>query len=204
MLVTAITEHDKRRNRIFIDGTFAFLLYKGEIKTYGVKVDAELTPEQYECIVEEVLLKRAKLRAMNLLTAKSYTKEKLRQKLEQGLYPLDVIEGALSYVEQFGYIDDDAYAADFIAYNAQGMNRKQMIKKLRSRGVAPDVIERQLEYYLESGEHIDEIAQIRAFLRKKGYVPGETSEEQIYKLKGALFRKGFDSDNISDAFRSFT
>ena len=204
MLVTAITEHDKRRNRIFIDGSFAFLLYKGEIKTYGVKVDAELTPEQYECIVEEVLLKRAKLRAMNLLTAKSYTKEKLRQKLEQGLYPLDVIEGALSYVEQFGYIDDDAYAADFIAYNAQGMNRKQMIKKLRSRGVAPDVIERQLEYYLESGEHIDEITQIQAFLRKKGYVPGETSEEQIYKLKGALFRKGFDSDNISDAFRSFT
>lgn len=204
MLVTAITEHDKRRNRIFIDGSFAFLLYKGEMKTYGVKVDAELTPEQYECIVEEVLLKRAKLRAMNLLTAKSYTKEKLRQKLEQGLYPLDVIEGALSYVEQFGYIDDDAYAADFIAYNAQGMNRKQMINKLRSRGVAPDVIERQLEYYLESGEHIDEIAQIQAFLRKKGYVPGETSEEQIYKLKGALFRKGFDSDNISDAFRSFT
>ncbi len=204
MLVTAITEHDKRRNRIFIDGSFAFLLYKGEMKTYGVKVDAELTPEQYECIVEEVLLKRAKLRAMNLLTAKSYTKEKLRQKLEQGLYPQEVIEGALSYVEQFGYIDDDAYAADFIAYNAQGMNRKQMINKLRSRGVAPDVIERQLEYYLESGEHIDEIAQIQAFLRKKGYVPGETSEEQIYKLKGALFRKGFDGDNISDAFRSFT
>lgn len=204
MFVTDITEYDKRRSRVFIDGSFAFLLYKGELKTYGVKKDAELSREQYDMIVSELLGKRCKLRAMNLLTAKSYTREKLRQKLVDGLYPEEVIEEALAYVESFGYVNDNTYAADFIAYHAGSMNRMQMIQKLRTRGVPQDVIERQLAAYAESGEEIDEVAQIEAFLRKKKFDPLNTSAQEIQKLKAALYRKGYRNDNISSVFHSFT
>lgn len=204
MFVTDITEYDKRRSRVFIDGSFAFLLYKGELKTYGVKKDAELSREQYDTIVSELLGKRCKLRAMNLLTAKSYTREKLRQKLVDGLYPEEVIEEALAYVESFGYVNDNTYAADFIAYHAGTMNRMQMTQKLRTRGVPQDVIERQLAAYAESGEEIDEVAQIEAFLRKKKFDPLNTSAQEIQKLKAALYRKGYRNDNISSVFHSFT
>jgi len=67
MLVTQVTELSKSRSKVYIDQEFAFVLYKGELRLYHIKEGQQLSEEDYRTIMQEVLPKRAKLRAMNLL-----------------------------------------------------------------------------------------------------------------------------------------
>ena len=67
MRVTKIEELSKARCKIFIEQEFAFVLYKGELRLYRIREDEEITQADYQEIMEKVLPKRAKLRAMNLL-----------------------------------------------------------------------------------------------------------------------------------------
>ena len=92
MIITQIVEASKARCRIYIDGQFAFVLYKGELRKFHLKVGQELPPDSYREITEEVLPKRAKLRCMNLLQSRDYTRKQLADKLIQGEYPQECIE----------------------------------------------------------------------------------------------------------------
>ena len=67
MIVTGIEEMTKSRSRVSIDGEFAFVLYKGELRHFHLREGNELREEDYREITTELLPKRAKLRAMNLL-----------------------------------------------------------------------------------------------------------------------------------------
>ena len=114
MLVTQVTELSKSRSKVYIDQEFAFVLYKGELRLYHIKEGQQLSEEDYRTIMREVLPKRAKLRAMNLLQGREYTTAQLRTKLQQGFYPAEIIEQAIVYVAGFHYIDDLRYAVDDI------------------------------------------------------------------------------------------
>ena len=115
MIVTKTEAVAKTRYRVYIDGQFAFVLYKSELSRYQVREGQELGEGIYEKIRAEVLVKRAKIRAMHLLNAMGRTEAQLRMKLGQGGYPEDVVDEALSYVKSFGYVDDLNYARSFIA-----------------------------------------------------------------------------------------
>ena len=71
MTVTDIKEVTKSRVKIEIDRESSFVLYKGELRIYGIREGQDLTEENYNLIMKEVLPKRAKLRAMNLLKSRS-------------------------------------------------------------------------------------------------------------------------------------
>ena len=74
MLVTQVTELSKSRSKVYIDQEFAFVLYKGELRLYGVREQEELSEESYREIMQEVLPKRATLRCMNLLQSRRETR----------------------------------------------------------------------------------------------------------------------------------
>ena len=92
MVVTKIEELDKKRVKVYIDDEFAFVVYKGELRLYGLKEKEEVDAKVYNDLMSEVLPKRAKLRCMNLLKSKSYTERQLRDKLKQGEYTQELIE----------------------------------------------------------------------------------------------------------------
>ena len=99
MIVSDIQDFNKKQVKVYINGSFAFVLYKGELRLYGIKKDKELECRQYEEITEKVLPKRCKLRAMNLLMTKSYTEYKMYEKLKAGLYSDAVIRDTISYLK---------------------------------------------------------------------------------------------------------
>ena len=67
MVVTRVEAVTKTKYKVYVDGQFAFILYKGELSRFHIAEDQELSQESYEKIRTEVILKRAKLRAMHLL-----------------------------------------------------------------------------------------------------------------------------------------
>lgn len=123
-----------------------------------------ILPETEEKIRTEVLLKRAKLRAMHLLEDMDRTESALREKLRQGLYPSDVTEAAIEYVKSFGYLDDVRYAENFVRSRQNVKSKKEIGTALLQKGISSEIAKRAMEIcYEEMGEE----EAIRKILRKK-------------------------------------
>ncbi len=197
MLVTQITELSKSRSKVYIDQEFAFVLYKGELRLYHVKEGEELREEDYRTIMDELLPKRAKLRAMNLLQGREYTTSQLRMKLQQGFYPPEIIEQAIEYVAGFHYIDDLRYAVDYITYHEDTRSRRRIEQDLQGKGISAVALEEAWQVYRQNGGEQDEQRMIRELLRKKHYDPeGETDWKERQKIYAFLARKGFSAESI--------
>lgn len=128
MLVTKVEPVTKTKYRVELDQQFAFVLYKGELAKFSIREMEEIPEEQYEKIRTEVILKRAKLRAMHLLTDMARTERGLREKLKQGMYPEDLIDAAIDYVKSFGYLDDDCYAEQFVESRKGTKSKKRSVR----------------------------------------------------------------------------
>lgn len=196
MIVTEIQEITKAKVKVFLDYEFAFVLYKGELRTYGICKESEIAEETYRMILEEVLQKRAKLRCMYLLKSRDYTKYSLEDKLRKEYYPEEVITNAVSYVCSYGYVDDRRYARSYINYAGKTKSRKQIEFDLAKKGVSKADVEAA---YVELGETDDLVSEeslIQALLVKKHYKNESASTEERRKIIGFLYRKGFSLDKI--------
>lgn len=196
MTVTRIEEINKSRVRVFIDHEFAFVLYKGELRLYGVKEETEMDELQYRKLVTEVLPKRAKLRSMNLLKTKSYTEKQLRDKLRQGEYAEDMITQAVDYVKSYGYINDRQYAEDFISYHMEHRSKKRMEQDLYRKGIDKKIIEESMREKLQERDEGAEEDMARELLRKKNYSPNTATSKEKQRLSAFLYRKGFQMETI--------
>ncbi len=196
MIITEITELDKKRCKVFIDGEYAFVLYKGEIRDYSLKSGAEINESIYDEIMSAVLPKRAKLRAMNLLQKKDYTEKQLRDKLLEGMYPVEIIDDAINYVKSFRYIDDDRYARDYITYQMENRSRSRITQDLLGKGLSKEVIMGAIQELYAEDEGDVEINQIRALLAKKHYDPENCDYKDKQKIMAFLLRKGYSMSLI--------
>lgn len=192
MVVTKI-EPAGAKYKVYIDGAYAFLMYKKELSRYRIETGQEMEEEVYCRIRTEVVGKRAKLRALHLLNDMGRTEQQLRQKLERDGYPEDLIEEAVSYVKSFGYINDDNYARIYINGRKDKKSRKELYAGLLQRGIDKDVIERALELYYEESDAENAIAML---LKKKHYDPEKADRKETQRLFGYLTRKGFECGDI--------
>lgn len=199
MTVTDVIRISGNRYQIMIDGEFAFVLYKGELSSYKVKDGESISKETYDEIMGQVLPKRAKLRAMNLLMAKAYTEKQLRDKLKSGQYPQSCIDQAVQYVKSFGYVDDAQYAADYLFYHGGEKNKKQLLLKLRQKGVSDEIAAKAYEDYCQMGLAPSEEDLICSYLIKKKYDPAGDEKEKN-KMIRSLLQKGFSYGKIMDSF----
>lgn len=199
MIVTDITEFDKKRSKVYIDGEFAFILYKGELRDYSIKVGSEISNVAYNEIVEELLPKRATKRAMNLLQKKDYTEKKLRDKLAEGLYSDDCIDAAIEYVKSYKYLDDDRLARDYIIYHLENKSKNRIVQDLSNKGIDKEAILRIFDevYSDYDSEEVEnaEYQQIEKLLEKKHYSSDMDFKEK-QKIMAFLLRRGYNMDSI--------
>lgn len=199
MLVTQICDVTRSRSRIYIDGQFAFVLYKGELRRFHLREGQEISVGSYREITTDLLPKRAKLRCMNLLQSRDYTRKQLVDKLMQGDYPEECIEEAVAYVESYGYLDDFRYTKDFIEYNINNKSRMRIETDLMRKGIKGDLIKRAFEELNLLGVEQDEVAMIRGLLGKKNFCAETATKQEQQKMFGFLYRRGFRADAITEA-----
>lgn len=209
MTITDIKEHNKTKYKVYVDHEFAFVLYKGELHKYKIQKDSDIPEAVYHEITEQVLPKRAKLRAMNLLTKRPYTETKLREKLSEGLYPPACIETAISYVKSFGYLDDKTYASDYILYHMELQSQKVTEQKLIQKGIDKKLIQECMEELSDERMYACECEQIRKLIEKKfkGQIPQEQSEKskmlQFFVRKGyslSMVRQVLEDNSLDDLY----
>lgn len=200
MVVTEIKAVTKTRFRVYLDEEFAFVLYKGELFRYHLEKGAELSEKDYQEIKQNIILKRAKLRAMHLLADMDRTECQLRDKLLMGGYPEDIAEQAIDYVKSFGYINDLEYARRFVENKKSIKSRKELYALLSKKGLDSGMIEEVLEECCGS-EDAEEA--IYALLRRKRFNPESATKEEKQKAGAYLARKGFHYEDIRRAIQLY-
>ncbi|MEG0107829.1 MAG: RecX family transcriptional regulator, partial [Lachnospiraceae bacterium] len=166
MTITKIEPIVKTKFKIYIDETFAFVLYKGELSRYHIKEGEDIEEALFYKIKKEVVLKRGKLRAMHLLSQMDRSESQLRDKLKQNYYTEDMITAVMEYVKSFGYINDQEYARRYVENKKSVKSRKELQFLLYQKGINKELIEEALQLYCENKQ---EVRAIREILRKKNY-----------------------------------
>ena len=199
MIITRVEPLTKTKFRIYIDWEPVFVLYRGELKRFNIAEEEEISEQTVEKIKKDVLLKRAKLRAMHLLEDMDRTEKALRDKLRQGGYPESAIDGAVKYVSSFGYLNDVRFAENFVLSRKDSKSRREIQALLAQKGVPADTAQAVLEQiYGEDGEQ----ASIRQILRKKRMDPERADEQTLRKIYGYLARKGYRYEDIRQVIQN--
>ena len=201
MIVSCIHEISKKQCRVIVDESFAFVLYKGELHKYGISEGEELKEPVFCDIMEHVLPKRAKLRAMNLLKKKMYTEKELTDKLLQGGYPESVVSEAIAYVKDYHYIDDLAYVQEYIRCYGEKSSRKEIQYKLLKKGIDKNIFSQVMEEQEENGLFQDENTLIKKLLIKKKWYGKEFDNTERQRIYGFFYRKGFSTDKVEQVMR---
>ena len=192
MYVTKITPITKTRYQIWVDGTPAFVLYKAEVSKYNLAEGMCLSEDVFTQI-KEVLIKRAKLRALHLLEEMDRTEQSIFQKLRQNGYPEDVVGAAVSYVKSFGYLNDKRYAESYVRSRMHKKSRRELYMALLGKGLQSETVEEALNLCYENMSEKEAIMQI---VKKKNFNVEEADDREKKKIFDYLLRKGFRYEDI--------
>lgn len=190
MTVDKIEPLDKRRSKVFLDEDFAFVLYKGELRKYHIEEGAEVTDALYDELLNEVICKRVKERALHLLQFSAKTEAEIRQKLKTAFYPEKAINEAVMFLSEYHYLDDEAYAKSYIEAYGKRKSRADLMNVLLKKGVSKPLIQELLKEQPPEEEPL-----IRQLLEKRRYREDAPAEERK-KTVAFLMRKGFSYDLI--------
>ncbi len=138
-------------------------------------------------------LEQAKKWAMDYL-ARPHSEKELRDRLEEKGCAEEDIETTVALCLDYGFLDDEAYAAMVVRhYASRGYGPGRIRTEFRRRGIPQDLWEDALEELPEGTENIDRILAARM----RGRDPNDRKERD--KAANALFRKGYDWDDIHAA-----
>lgn len=199
MIVTQLTVISNGRYRVCLEDEITFVLYRGELRSLGIREGEEIPEEGLRKIQEEILPARARKRAMNLLQRRDYTAAGLREKLKNGDYPEVCIEEAIAYVEAYGYVDDHRYARDFVVYHLDRKSRTRIEQDLLRKGIDKKLIGEVFAELEEEGTSQNEEHMISMLLQKKRYDAKTATREEKQRMYAFLFRRGFHAEAISRA-----
>jgi regulatory protein len=193
MLITKVEQGKGKRFRIYSDNHFVFALYGGELKRYHITEGNEIDEDLAEQILDTVILKRAKNRALYLLERRPYTCLMMRNKLKENDYPEVIIEDVIAFLLKYRYLDDEAYIGMYVNSYAERKSKKQLQYDLMKKGISKDLI----ADYMEQHNCSDENCFSRQFVR---YTKGKdlSNRDVRQKVYRYFYGKGFSYSLIEE------
>lgn len=191
MIVTSIEAHTKTKVKVCLDNRTDFQLYKKEIKKYNIEVDKEL--ENYDEILRETLIPRAKKRTLHLLEKMDRTDKEIRGKLAKNGYPMEAIDAAVQYAASYNYINDERYALSYVRNYRDYRSKNRILQDLYRKGIDKELICNALDMEYTT----DEKELVLMYIRKRNYNPENATEKEKNKMYRFLMGKGFSYDAIS-------
>ena len=202
MIVVGVRPARQSRVKLVLDTGEEVSLDKKTWEESAYSVDSSLSQEELEALICESDHRRAKSRAVYLLSKRDLSRRELEQKLcrEKGRFVAENRELAretAAYMEQLGYVNDAEYAAHLaVRYTREKLYpKRRVLQKLMEKGIA----RAQAEEAVAALETDDGDLALE-FLHKKRYtVPREQAEAD--RIAAAMARYGFAGEDIRRAMR---
>lgn len=159
----------------------------------GFELEKEIDFPIYKKILANDEFNRAKNFALNKISFSQKSTYEIRQKLRDQKFSADVIEKIISYLDSYGFLDDEAYVKAYIRDKDEisSWSRGKIKYMLRQKHIDENLIEDNL--CLISNEREAEKAGF--FADKK--IKNDYSYENRAKVFRHLAGKGFDIDIIN-------
>jgi regulatory protein len=189
--------HDADRTSVFLDGEFAFGVHQDLVVKHGLRVGKTLTAEERRTIEQDEQYVQAKQRALDYLAHKPRTEAEVRRKLRREDAPAPVIEDVVARLYELSYLDDEAYATDYVRnrFASKKYGPVRIRRELVERGIDRPVAERAVDDLFEDE---DPVAAARAHAEKRWARLSDEDDprRRKQKLYRYLRRRGFTSDTI--------
>ena len=203
MEVLSLVKLTKGRAKICLAGGADFVLYKKEYESYGIEEGTDLPEDKYQEIITEIIIPRCKKRALHLLEKQDRSEKNLRDKLREGGYSEDVVDIAIDYINEYGYLDDARMAASHIRFYQDSRSKQRLKQDLIGKGISSDVIDRVLEeeYTGDESALIDAYNAILPYTHKnyiivEEYLEGEEFGAQAFVCEGRVLFVMPHSDEV--------
>lgn len=112
MQITAIEPRRKGLSAVYIDGEFAMKLDTQTLLENRANVGKEINDEELKELIERSNERRAKEKALWLISYRSHSKKELKEKLQRTC-DADAAEKAVERMEELGLVSDERFAAAY-------------------------------------------------------------------------------------------
>ncbi len=198
MIITAIEPRRKSLSAIFIDGEYALKLDTETVITERLKIGVEIDDDRLLELIKASDAKRAKEKALWLISYRDHSEGELRQKLLRD-FGEEAVDKAVHRLCELGLINDENFARKYAqSLSHKHMSQRQIQQKLRQKGLDRDLTSEAVEDL-----DLDEKEEIRALINKK-YLRKLSDEGDLRRTIAALQRRGFGYSDIRSVIEEFT
>ena len=199
MIIEEIERLKKNKNKVILDNGTCLYLYTSEIKKLDLALESELDEDKINKINEEYIFPRAKKKALAILERSMNSTKQLRTKLKRADYSDEIIDRVVSFLEEYRFLDDFAYAKMYIQSNSKRKSKLELKLELSNKGISSDYINSIFEELSEDTE----LEAIKRYIKKYQDSEGNIEETKKKKAMAALYRKGFSSELIRKVFGTY-
>lgn len=197
MVITAIEPRRKSLSAIYIDGEFALKLDTETVLSERLKVGEEIDDDRLFELVKTSDARRAKEKALWLISYRDHSEGELRQKLSKD-FGEEAVDKALKRLMELGLINDENFAKKYAeSLSHKHLSQRQIQQKLRLKG-----IDKELSCETVEDLNLDEKEEIRALIEKK-YIRKLSDEGDLRRTVAALQRRGFGYSDIKAVINEF-
>ena len=163
MLITAIEPRRKGLSALYLDGEFALKLDTVTLLENRCDVGRELDDDELRGLIAESNERRAKEKALWLISYRSHSKKELTDKIRRTCDE-ESAQKAVERMEELGLINDEDYArrcAEQLIFTKR-LSRRGAVAELSRKGIDRDLAEEAVEEL-----DVDEQENIRFVIEKK-------------------------------------
>ena len=197
MIITNAIPKRKGLSDLYIDGEFAIKIDTETFLVSKFSVGSQIDDQQLKELIESSNIKRAKEKALWLISYRDHSKKELESKV-RNCSDIDSAKKAVEKLESVGLVDDEKFARNYAQqllfvkhYSKKGAKYK-LIEKGIDRDLADSVLE---EIDFDSQEHI------RIIIEHKYH--NLSDEKTRRRAVSALQRKGYSWSDIKAVIDEF-
>ena len=198
MVVTAVEPRRKSFSALYIDGEFAMKLDTETLLANHIRAGVEIDDEDLHNLVIESNNKRAKEKALWLISYRDHSEKELVDKIKRD-YSEESALAAVAKLKDLGLVNDENFARRyaeqllFSKHNAPRGAVRQLVQKGIDRELAEEIIE-EIDF--------DPCDGIRAVIDRK--YKNINDEKIRRRAVAALQRLGYGWDDIKTVLREYT
>lgn len=188
----------------FDNGEFLYLTYDTFLGN-GLRLNKEITEEEYKKLIDENRLFFIRKKAFSLLARRKHAEKELRMKLYNKEYSKELIDIVINDLRDRNYINDFDFAQLYVEENIRRKmwGKNKVNSELMKKGVSGDIIKQIDEIYFADEDHSHAIHKLCEkkynLLKHKKLEPRQLKD----KIISFLLSKGYDYSSSINSVNSF-
>ncbi len=199
MTITDVVPKRKGLSALYIDNEFALKIDTETFLISRLSIGDDITDEELKELIDSSNEKRAKEKAMWLISYRDHSKKELIEKLRKTA-DNESAQKAVERLQELGLVNDEKFAR---RYAEQLLLNKKLSKKATRYKLIEKGIDRQLADEILEEFEVDPKEQIRDIIESK-YISSFDDEKGKKRAIAALQRRGFSWGDIKAILEEYT